>query len=180
MMLCFGDTRIAHCTLHRSVREAIALITHENVARTIRATDAALKRLGIANAKIAVSGLNPHAGEGGLFGREEIEIIKPAMDQVSAEGISVFGPFGADTMFHMPGFDAFVVMLHDQGHIATKLLAQNAAAALTIGTPILFASVAHGTGHDIAGQGIANPAAMIEAVLRLSKAKRPATEPAHV
>ena len=180
MMLCFGDTRIAHCTLHRSVREAIALITHENVARTIRATDAALKRLGIANAKIAVSGLNPHAGEGGLFGREEIEIIKPAMDQVSAEGISVFGPFGADTMFHMPGFDAFVVMLHDQGHIATKLLAQNAAAALTIGTPILFASVAHGTGHDIAGKGIANPAAMIEAVLRLSKAKRPATEPAHV
>ena len=173
MMLCFGDTRIAHCTLHRSVREAIALITHENVARTIRATDAALKRLGIANAKIAVSGLNPHAGEGGLFGREEIEIIKPAMDQVSAEGISVFGPFGADTMFHMPGFDAFVVMLHDQGHIATKLLAQNAAAALTIGTPILFASVAHGTGHDIAGKGIANPAAMIEAVLRLSKAKRP-------
>ena len=68
-------------------------------------------------------------------------------------------------MFHMPGFDAFVVMLHDQGHIAAKLLARNAAAALTIGTPILFASVAHGTGHDIAGKGIANPAAMIEAVL---------------
>ena len=180
MMLCFGDTRIAHCTLHRSVREAIALITRENVARTIRATDVALKRLGIANAKIAVSGLNPHAGEGGLFGQEEIEIIKPAMDQVSSEGISVSGPFGADTMFHMPGFDAFVVMLHDQGHIATKLMAQNAAAALTIGTPILFASVAHGTGHDIAGKGIANPAAMIEAVLRLSKAKRPAKEPAHV
>jgi 4-hydroxythreonine-4-phosphate dehydrogenase len=180
MMLCFGDTRIAHCTLHRSVREAIALITRENVARTIRATDAALKRLGIANAKIAVSGLNPHAGEGGLFGSEEIEIIKPAMDQVSSEGISVAGPFGADTMFHMPGFDAFVVMLHDQGHIAAKLLAQNAAVALTIGTPILFASVAHGTGHDIAGKGIANPAAMIEAVLRLSKAKRPVKEPAHV
>src|SRR4051812_41789575 len=172
MMLCFGDTRIAHCTLHRSVREAIALITRDNVARTIRATDAALKRLGIAGAKIAVSGLNPHAGEGGLFGQEEIEIIKPAMDTVAAQGLNVAGPFGADTMFHMPGFDAFVVMLHDQGHIATKLLAQHAAAALTIGTPILFASVAHGTGHDIAGKGVANPAAMIEAVLRLSKAKR--------
>jgi 4-hydroxy-L-threonine phosphate dehydrogenase PdxA len=140
----------------------------------------ALKRLGVANAKIAVSGLNPHAGEGGLFGQEESEIIKPAMDQVSAEGISVAGPFGADTMFHMPGYDAFVVMLHDQGHIATKLLAQNAAAALTIGTPILFASVAHGTGHDIAGKGVANPAAMIEAVLRLSKAKRRSKERAHV
>jgi len=171
MMLCFGDTRIAHCTLHRSVREAIALITKENVSRTIRATHAALERLGIASPKIAVSGLNPHAGEGGLFGRDEIEIIRPAMDAVAAEGLDVAGPFGADTMFHMPGFDAFVVMLHDQGHIAAKLLAQNAAAALTIGTPILFASVAHGTGHDIAGQGIANPAAMIEAIMRMSKAK---------
>ena len=172
MMLCFGDTRIAHCTLHRSVRDSIALITRENVARTIRATDVALRRMGIAAPKIAVSGLNPHAGEGGLFGREEIEIIKPAMDQVAAEGISVSGPHGADTMFHMPGFDAFVVMLHDQGHIATKLLAQNAAAALTIGTPILFASVAHGTGHDIAGKGVADPAAMIEAVLMMAKARR--------
>jgi len=171
MMLCFGDTRIAHCTLHRSVREAISLITRENVARTIRAAHATLQRMGVAAPRIAVSGLNPHAGEGGLFGREEIEIIKPAMDTVAAEGLNVSGPFGADTMFHMPGFDAFVVMLHDQGHIATKLLAQNAAAALTIGTPILFASVAHGTGHDIAGQGIANPAAMIEAVMRMSKAK---------
>jgi 4-hydroxy-L-threonine phosphate dehydrogenase PdxA len=172
MMLCFGDTRIAHCTLHRSVRDALALITTDNVARTIRATDAALKRLGINNGKIAVSGLNPHAGEGGLFGREEIEIIRPAMDAVAAQGIEVAGPFGADTMFHMPGFDAFVVMLHDQGHIATKLMARNAAAALTIGTPILFASVAHGTGHDIAGQGVADPAAMIEAVLMMAKAKR--------
>jgi 4-hydroxy-L-threonine phosphate dehydrogenase PdxA len=171
MMLCFGDTRIAHCTLHRSVREALALITKDNVARTIRAADAALKRLGIEHAKIAVSGLNPHAGEGGLFGREEIEIIRPAMDVVAAEGISVEGPFGADTMFHMPGFDAFVVMLHDQGHIATKLMARNAAAALSIGTPILFASVAHGTGHDIAGRGIADPAAMIEAVLMVAKAR---------
>src|SRR3954467_13203156 len=178
MMLCFGDTRIAHCTLHRSVREAIALITKENVARTIRAADAALKRLGIGNAKIAVSGLNPHAGEGGLFGREEIEIIKPAMDRVAAEGLNVSGPFGADTMFHMPGFDAFVVMLHDQGHIATKLLAQNAAAALTIGTPILFSSVAHGTGHDIAGKGVASPAAMIEAVMRMSKVKHSSTNAA--
>ena len=172
MMLCFGDTRIAHCTLHRSVRDSIALITKDNVARTIRAAHVALQRMGIASPKIAVSGLNPHAGEAGLFGREEIEIIKPAMDMVAAEGIAVSGPYGADTMFHMPGFDAFVVMLHDQGHIATKLLAQNAAAALTIGTPILFASVAHGTGHDIAGKGIANPAAMIEAVLRMAKAKK--------
>jgi 4-hydroxy-L-threonine phosphate dehydrogenase PdxA len=100
------------------------------------------------------------------------------MDQVAAEGISIAGPFGADTMFHMPGYDAFVVMLHDQGHIATKLMAPHAAAALTIGTPILFASVAHGTGHDIAGQGIADPAAMIEAVLMVAKATCTAVVPA--
>jgi 4-hydroxythreonine-4-phosphate dehydrogenase len=172
MMLCFGDTKIAHCTLHRSVKDAIAMITRENVERTIRATDAALKRLGVAAPKIAVSGLNPHAGEGGLFGREEIEIVKPAIDAAAADGLNVVGPFGADTMFHMKGIDAFVVMLHDQGHIAAKLMAPNAASALSIGSPILFASVAHGTGHDIAGQGVANPVAMIEAVLRLSKAKR--------
>jgi len=170
MMLCAGEMKIAHCTLHRSVRDAIALVTRDRVERTIHATDAALKRLGIARPSIAVSGLNPHAGEGGLFGRDEIEIIKPAIEAAAAAGISATGPFGADTMFQMKGIDAFVVMLHDQGHIAAKLLAPNAAVALSIGSPILFASVAHGTGHDIAGKGVANPAAMIEAVLRLSKA----------
>ncbi len=170
MMLCFGDAKIAHATLHQSVRDAIAAITRERVVSVIEETARTLRRMGIEKPRIAVSGINPHAGEGGLFGREEIEIVKPAIDTVVAGGLSVAGPFGADTMFHMPGFDAFVVMLHDQGHIAAKLLAQHAAAALTIGTPILFSSVAHGSAHDIAGKGIADPAAMIEAILRLSKA----------
>jgi 4-hydroxythreonine-4-phosphate dehydrogenase len=178
MMLCFGETKIAHCTLHTSVRDAIANVTRDNVLRAIRATDVALRRLGVAAPRIAVSGLNPHAGEGGLFGREEIEIIRPAIEAAAADGLAVEGPFGADTMFHRPGVDAFVVMLHDQGHIAAKLLAQNAASALSIGAPILFASVAHGTGHDIAGKGVADPAAMIEAVLRLSKVKQPANQSA--
>jgi 4-hydroxythreonine-4-phosphate dehydrogenase len=172
MMLCFGKTKIAHATLHTSVRQAIAAVTRDNVARVIRVTAGTLQSLGIAQPRIAVSGLNPHAGEGGLFGREEIETIGPAIKTIAAEDLNVEGPFGADTMFHRPGFDAFIVMLHDQGHIAAKLLARNAASALTIGTPILFASVAHGTGHDIAGKGIADPAAMIEAVLRLAKAKQ--------
>jgi 4-hydroxy-L-threonine phosphate dehydrogenase PdxA len=171
-MLCFGGVKIVHATLHRSVRDAIELITRERILRVIRAADRALERLGTAAAKIAVGGLNPHAGEGGLFGREEIEIIKPAIDAAIAEGIDASGPFGADIMFNMQGIDAFVVMLHDQGHIAAKLLARNAVAALTIGTPILFSSVAHGSAHDIAGRGMASPAAMIEAVLRLSKARR--------
>jgi len=177
MMLCFGDMKIAHVTLHRSVRQAIEAITRNRVAHVINITARTLQTLGIAAPRIAVSGLNPHAGEGGLFGREEIEIIKPAMDTAAASGIDVAGPFGADTMFHMPGFDAFVVMLHDQGHIAAKLLAPNAASALSIGSPILFSSVAHGTGHDIAGKGKADPAAMIEALLRLSKAKRSLSVP---
>jgi len=173
LMLCFGDTRIVHCTLHVGVAQALTLITRERVGRAIRAADAALRRIGIVRPRLCVSGLNPHAGEGGLFGREEIEIIKPAIEAAAALGIQVTGPFGADTMFHMQGVDAFVVMLHDQGHVAAKLLARNATAALTIGSPILFASVAHGSAHDIAGQGIANPSAMIDAVLRLSKAKPP-------
>ena len=177
MMLCVGEMNIVHATLHQSVRQAIAAITEERVVRTIEATDRALRRLGVAAPRIAVSGLNPHAGEGGLFGAEEIEIIKPAIEAAAAQGYRVTGPFGADTMFHMREIDAFVVMLHDQGHITAKLLAPNAAAAMTIGTPILFSSVAHGSAHDIAGKGVASPKAMVDAVLRLSGVKRQAAEP---
>ena len=168
LMLCFGGTRIAHVTLHKSVREALAMITRERVVRAIRATDQALRKLGVTNPKICVSGLNPHAGEDGLFGREEIDIIRPAMEAAAKDGISVAGPVGADIMFQRKGYDAFLVMLHDQGHVAAKVMSPNATAAMTIGVPILFASVAHGSAHDIAGKGIANPAAMIEAVRQLS------------
>jgi 4-hydroxythreonine-4-phosphate dehydrogenase len=172
LMLCFGRMKIVHATLHQSVRDAIAAITRDRIARAIRVTERTLKRMGVAAPKLAVSGLNPHAGEGGLFGRDEIEIIAPAIAEAKTSGASVSGPFGADTMFQMPGIDAFIVMLHDQGHIAAKLLAPNAAAALTIGTPILFSSVAHGSAHDIAGKGVARPDAMIEAVLLLSNVRR--------
>jgi 4-hydroxythreonine-4-phosphate dehydrogenase len=168
LMLCFDAVKIVHATLHRSVRQAIDMITRERIERAIAATDRALRRMGTAAPKIAVGGLNPHAGEGGLFGREEIDIIKPAIDAAAARGLAVNGPYGADTLFHRQG-DAFIVMLHDQGHIAAKLAAQKAVAALTIGSPILFSSVAHGSAHDIAGKGLADPAAMIEAVLRLSQ-----------
>jgi len=177
MMLCVGELKIAHTTLHQSVRQAIASITHDKVLSVIRATDRALKQLGIDEPRIAVSGLNPHAGEDGLFGLEEIEIIQPAIDAAVAEGYGVVGPFGADTMFHKQDVDAFIVMLHDQGHVPAKLLAPHATIALTIGTPILFSSVAHGSAHDIAGRGIADPKAMIEAVLLLSKVTRNAAQP---
>jgi 4-hydroxythreonine-4-phosphate dehydrogenase len=177
MMLCFGNVKISHATLHQSVRNALDAITRERVGRVIRETAQTLQRLGIASPRLAVSGVNPHAGEGGLFGREEIEIINPAIDAAVADGLAVAGPFGADTIFHMQGFDAFVVMLHDQGHIAAKLLAENAAAALTIGTPILFSSVAHGSANDIAGKGVADPKAMIEAVLRMAAARGRVKQP---
>jgi 1,2-dihydroxy-3,5-cyclohexadiene-1,4-dicarboxylate dehydrogenase len=169
LMICFDDVRIVHATLHVSVREAIDLITREHVERVIRVTDAALKRLGIAHPKIFVGGLNPHAGEEGMFGREEIEIVAPAIAQAAKEGIDASGPFGADTMFRKKGGDAFIVMLHDQGHIAAKLQAFNRTAGLSIGSPILFSSVAHGSAHDIAGQGKADPGAMTEAITRLAK-----------
>ena len=170
LMLCFGETKIVHCTLHASVREAIDMITRERVGHVIAVADRTLKRLGVAEPTIHVGGINPHAGEGGLFGREEIEIIKPAIAEAKAAGIRVEGPFGADTMFHKKGVDAFIVMLHDQGHITAKLLARNATAGLAIGSPILFSSVAHGSGHDIVGKGVADPTAMIEAVTRLANA----------
>jgi 4-hydroxythreonine-4-phosphate dehydrogenase len=172
MMLSCGGMRIAHATLHQSVRKAIDSITRDRVTRVIRATEAALRAIGLSSPRLAVSGVNPHAGEGGLFGKEEIEFITPAIEAASMLGIQVSGPFGADTMFQKQDIDAFIVMLHDQGHIAAKLLAPHATIALTIGTPILFSSVAHGSAHDIAGRGIANPQAMIEAILQLSKAKQ--------
>jgi 4-hydroxythreonine-4-phosphate dehydrogenase len=167
LMLCFDDKRIVHTTLHVGVGRALQLITEDRVVDVITAADRTLRRLGIAAPRIAVSGLNPHAGEGGLFGDEEIRIIGPGIARAKAAQIRVDGPFGADTMFHLPGYDAFVVMLHDQGHITAKLLAQNRTAGLTIGTPILFSSVAHGSALDIAGQGKANPEAVVEAINRL-------------
>ena len=169
LMICFDDVRIAHATLHVSVREAVALISKERVERVIRVVDTALKQLGIAQPKIFVSGLNPHAGEEGMFGREEIEIIEPAIHAAAKAGTDVSGPFGADTMFRKQGCDAYIVMLHDQGHIAAKLQAFNRTAGLSIGSPILFSSVAHGSAHDIAGKGVADPGAVIEAIMRLAK-----------
>jgi 4-hydroxythreonine-4-phosphate dehydrogenase len=169
LMICFDESRIVHATLHVSVREAVGLITQEHVERVIRVTDASLKKLGIARPKIFVSGLNPHAGEEGMFGSEEIDIIIPAIAEAAKSGIEASGPFGADTMFRKKGSDAFIVMLHDQGHIAAKLQAFNRTAGLSIGSPILFSSVAHGSAHDIAGKGQGDAGAMIEAITRLAK-----------
>jgi len=171
LMLCFRhgerEIRIAHVTLHTSVRSALDKITVARVTKTLRAVRDALVKLGIAQPKIAVSGVNPHAGESGAFGREEIEVIDPALEQARREGIVADGPIGADTLIQRAGYDAYVVMLHDQGHVAAKALAPQRIAALTLGTPVLFSSVGHGSALDIAGQGRADATAMREAITRL-------------
>ena len=171
LMLCFEyqgrEVRIAHVTLHASVAKALKMITAEKIMRTVKAVWHTLRTLGIEQPKIAISGVNPHAGEGGLFGDEELKAVAPALAALRRENIAIDGPIGADTLIQRPGYDAYVVMLHDQGHVAAKLLAPNRTAGLTIGTPILFSSVAHGSALDIAGQGRAEHRAMVEAITRL-------------
>ena len=176
LMLCFEhegrEIRIAHVTLHASVRRCLEMITQERVTKTLRAVDATLKTLGIQEPRIAVGGVNPHAGEGGLFGEEDLQIIVPAIAAARGAGMRVDGPIGADTLIPRAGYDAYVVMLHDQGHVAAKLLAPQRAAGLTVGTPVLFSTVAHGAALDIAGQGRASPRAMVEAITRLVGRRR--------
>ena len=181
LMLCFRhegrEVRIAHVTLHASVANALKMISRKRVLKTVRAVHEALQKLGIAQPKIAVSGVNPHAGEAGAFGREELDIVDPALQDAKRAGIVADGPIGADTLIQRKGYDAYVVMFHDQGHVAAKLLAPRSVAALTIGAPVLFSSVAHGSALDIAGQGKADHAAMVEAITRLVGRRRraPAT-----
>jgi 4-hydroxy-L-threonine phosphate dehydrogenase PdxA len=171
LMLCFGyggrEIRIAHVTLHMSVMKSLGMITQPRVMRTIHAVWETLKKLGIEKPRIAVSGVNPHAGEGGAFGREDLDIVAPAIEQARRDGIVADGPIGADTLIQRKAYDAYVVMLHDQGHVAAKLLAPNGSAALTIGTPVLFSSVGHGSALDIAGKGKAEHRGMVEAITRL-------------
>ena len=164
MMLVTERFRIVHVTLHLGIRAALDLIDLPRIVRTLEAADTGLKRIGITAPRIAVSGINPHAGEGGLFGSEEVEFVSPAIDKARAAGIDAHGPFGADTMYLDKGFDAYVVMYHDQGHIPAKIFGFAQTAAFTIGTPVLFSSVGHGSALDIAGRGKANPSALIWAI----------------
>lgn len=170
MMLMSDRLRIAHVTLHVGIRAALDLIDGPRIIRTLKAADTALKRIGIAAPRIAVSGINPHAGEGGLFGTEEVEIVAPAIEEARKQGIDADGPFGADTMYLDESYHAYVVMYHDQGHIPAKLVGFTGTAAFAIGTPILFSSVAHGSALDIAGKGKADPGALIWTLKQISGA----------
>ncbi len=172
MMLASDELRTVLVSIHMSLRDAIAAVTTDNVLQTLQITHAALVRsLGRAP-RIAVAGLNPHAGEGGLFGNEEAEVIAPAIAAARAQGLDVQGAFAPDTVFmrarstpHRAGeFDVVIAMYHDQGLIPVKYLGVDKGVNVTLGLPLVRTSPDHGTAFDIAGQGIADAASLIEAV----------------
>jgi 4-hydroxythreonine-4-phosphate dehydrogenase len=159
MMLATDDVAVSHVSAHVSLAEAIARVTRPRVGTVIRLTDDALGAAGVASPRIAVCGLNPHAGERGLFGGEDAERIAPAIEAARRAGIDASGPHPADTVFYQAirkdRYDGIVCMYHDQGHAPMKLIGFESAVNVTIGLPIVRTSVDHGTAFDIAWRGVA-------------------------
>lgn len=161
------NLRVFFLSRHVSLRQACQLVTKENISTFIDQCVMALNTLGIKTPHIAVAGLNPHSGEHGMFGWEEVDAVIPAVAAARQRGIKVEGPIGADSVFHLAikgKYDAVLSLYHDQGHIATKMVDFEKTISLTIGMPFLRTSVDHGTALDIAGQGIASPVSLIEAI----------------
>lgn len=168
MMLTAHRLRVVHVTTHIGIRQVLERVTTERVLTTIRLAHRALLDMGLKHPSVGVSGLNPHAGEHGLFGDEEATTITPAIEQARAEGIDATGPWPADTLFGRSvngDFDVAIAMYHDQGHIAVKVLGFETGVNATIGLPIVRTSVDHGTAFDIAGTGTAGHDSLVEAVL---------------
>ncbi len=177
MMLAHDNLRVSHVTTHCAIAEVPQRITPVRLRRVFDVTIDALNRLGLKQPRIAVAGLNPHAGEGGILGKEDDDIVAPVIREYQAKGIDMHGPIPGDTVFiklRAGQYDAVVAMFHDQGHIPVKLLGFNvdpvtgkwqaiSGVNITLGLPILRTSVDHGTAFDIAGQGIANASSLIEA-----------------
>jgi 4-hydroxythreonine-4-phosphate dehydrogenase len=176
MMLSAPRLRVIHVTTHIGLVDAIARIDASLVERTIRRGHETLARAGIARPRIAVCGINPHAGEGGLFGRgEEAEKIAPAVAAVRADGIDAVGPLAADTVFFRAtrgDFDLVVAMYHDQGHGPVKVLGLDAGVNITVGLPVVRTSVDHGTAFDIAGTGVADERSLLEALRQAAELAR--------
>jgi 4-hydroxy-L-threonine phosphate dehydrogenase PdxA len=170
MMLVAQGLRIAHVTLHESVAAALGRMTPDLVVAAAEAAIASAKRIGISAPKLGVVGINPHAGEDGLFGDEDERITKPAVARLKQAGIDADGPIGADLLLSQRKHDIYLAMFHDQGHIPIKLLSPLRASALAIGVPVLFASVAHGCAYDIAGKGVADATGVIETLELLAGA----------
>jgi 4-hydroxythreonine-4-phosphate dehydrogenase len=178
MMLAHGNMRVSHVSTHVALEDVPKRLTPQRLRLVVDLTHQALRDLGVARARIAVAALNPHAGEGGLFGRQDIDISAPTIARCVAEGMDVIGPVPGDTVFvklRAGQYDAVVAMYHDQGHIPVKLLGFDVDPAtgrwqalsgvnITLGLPIVRTSVDHGTAFDIAGQGIANELSLLEAI----------------
>ena len=178
MMLAHGNMRVSHVSTHVALQDVPKRLTPERLRYVINLTDKALRGLGLEKPKIAVAALNPHAGEGGLFGRQDIDVSEPTIAKAVADGLNVVGPVPGDTVFvkqRAGQYDAVIAMYHDQGHIPVKLLGFEVDPAtgrwqelsgvnITLGLPIVRTSVDHGTAFDIAGKGIANERSLIEAI----------------
>jgi 4-phospho-D-threonate 3-dehydrogenase / 4-phospho-D-erythronate 3-dehydrogenase len=178
MMLAHGNMRVSHVSTHVALQDVPKRLTPERLRYVIDLTDKALRGLGLEKPKIAVAALNPHAGEGGLFGRQDIDVSEPTIAKAVADGLNIVGPVPGDTVFvklRAGQYDAVIAMYHDQGHIPVKLLGFEVDPAtgrwqelsgvnITLGLPIIRTSVDHGTAFDIAGKGIANERSLIEAI----------------
>ena len=172
MMLANDELRVVLVSIHMSLREAIKAVTFDNLVQTLRITHRSLQTILGRAPRIGVAGLNPHAGEGGMFGREEIDIIAPAIAAARSQGMDVAGPFAPDTVFmrarSQPGksgaFDVVIALYHDQGLIPVKYLGVDKGVNVTLGLPLVRTSPDHGTAFDIAGTGVADPSSLISAV----------------
>ncbi len=169
MMLVGGSLRVIHATTHVSMRQACDLVKKERVLSVIELADSGCRLLGVKDPRVAVAGLNPHSGEGGLFGSEEVEQIIPAVELAKAKGINVFGPIPPDTVFYRMAaknhFDIVVCMYHDQGHIPMKVLSFETAVNVTLGLPFIRTSVDHGTVYGKAGKGTADHRSLNQAIV---------------
>jgi len=166
-MLVSGRLRAVHLTTHRSLRNACDAVTRGNILARLELTDRCLRAWGVRKPRIAVAALNPHGGEGGLVGREEVDEIAPAVRDACAKGVDAQGPFPADSVFlrAIAGeFDAVLAMYHDQGHIPVKVHGFERSISVTLGLPFIRTSVDHGTAYDIAGKGVAQHASMVESI----------------
>jgi 4-hydroxythreonine-4-phosphate dehydrogenase len=178
MMFWSAELRVVLATVHIPLSKVPEALTIEGLGRVIDLTATWLPSFGIASPRLGVAGLNPHAGEGGLLGREDLDVIAPAVEEARARGVDVTGPWPADTLFVRASrgeFDAVVAMYHDQGLVPVKLAAFGRAVNVTIGLPIVRTSVDHGTAFDIAGRGVADEGSLVEAIVlaaRLSRARR--------
>ena len=166
-LLMTRGLRVAHLSTHKPLIEAARFVIRENVLAKLMLTYDSLRQWGIDNPAIAVAALNPHGGEGGLLGREEIEEIAPAVEDARARGVDARGPYPADSIFYRAiagEFDAVLALYHDQGHIAIKVHDFEDSVTVTMGVPFVRTSVDHGTAFDIAGKGVANPKSLVRAI----------------